>query len=307
MADIDTSITYFHGCGFTEPSKLIPSVLRPFYITENFHEAKEYSHGSTTRIYALFLSNKAKAFGMTSDVLKLKGGRTYFSDETIELLDDLYGEIDFNCWMITHNPVIRGDAFDFLAGVLENELHRKVPTQTNYFITRFKKEAPKMMEPIHHMFADEMPKIRGGSFEKLCIEIFRRLKLSVPLSTLIQGKSDYKVKRLLMAMLMADTLQAIADRKYPYDFMTYRRIIYQAAVDMGYSIVIDTNTTGDYGNCEYVILSKDAIDLIMNRPFVYPDDNSPDKLGKVMKRLMDLGDAEKKIGRKDFEKLLKGE
>ena len=273
MSKLDTSLVFFHGemGQFRGFPSFKPSVLRPMYATPSYEEARSYGY----YIYPIFIRQNQRIFDLTNenDVLKLKGGRTYFSDDTIDLLADEYSGSDgqpFNLWLATHSPKITFTAFVMLMDSIQAFLQESNSVKgqaLEKLLNDLKAYRYFLTEPIHHDDVEDAPNPKNSNFAGLCKNIFANIRIDKDkASSMILNRGEYeRSSKLLVAMMMADTMQAVVEGKYPYNFLTYRRIIYQAILDLGFSTIHDTNTNGNNGD-ELIIISQDGLERIMNKP-----------------------------------------
>lgn len=297
---MDTNNIYFHG--HKKGVRLTsPSLIKPFYITDNFKLAKEYTSYFKPVVYALALKNDAKIFNFCNgiDIPKLKG-KSIYSDETLDILANLYRENDpiFTFWEVTHHGMYEAKTvLDYVISYLDKNA---------YFPIGFLKN------DIHHRWLRDASIIQNSTKET-ALEVQNFIKRKTGKNSIFEYVSSGHVlddvadlnevsvhlRERLQVYAMADMLDSIANDTYPFDFLSYRRPLYKAILEMGYEVVQD-NETDMSGKTEFAILSENAVDKILNMPI----SDSDQRVSELDKKLLDISFRRRPISITDFQKLL---
>ena len=288
---IDTDIVYFHG---HEKRKRIkaPSLTYPMYIAEDFNLAAGYSSYYYPNIFAMFLKKDAKCFNFCKgeDLWKLLGGKSIYSDATIAMLAKEYEKSNkFTFWKLTHQRLNQSywilreclrnigiDMYDYSLGGLKHDIHHNHPQDATPIDSHIKEAAKKLQDAIAEKtgfksFSELLCK------QKLLVEFAKRQSE--------QSETEYVRDDYYRAYVISDMIGALADDTYPIDYLSYRRPLYKAILDMGYSVIQD-NETDMSEKTELCILDGSAIDKVLNVPISneIKDDNAIIvKLGSILK------------------------
>lgn len=263
---LDPDKVYFHGCEEMKWKLQHPSIKTPMYISGSYAEASTYSYDSEYEIVFLVTIKKGmKMFNFSNgkQVASLKG-KTIYADDTIDLLRWCYATIkDFNLWVLTH------DGYDFIEGIIaEIKTSIKLIAGNDQLDWDMFHTGSPLFNVIHHSTA-------GGNLHKLTPEIKKECEdvqkiciqkgfKSVHEAVFSVCEDSHKDSTLLMK-LYCDFIDAMADGTYEYNFMTFRRPLYKAILEMGYPIICDSSSSYSHYE-EYVILSPEPIDRILNVP-----------------------------------------
>lgn len=297
---MNTDIIYFHG--HKKGVKLTnPSLIKPFYITDNFKLARDYTGYDKPVVYAMTIKNDAKVFNFQKgiDIPKLKG-KSIYSDGTLDIMAHLYRENDpvFTFWEVTHHGMYEAKT------VLEYVIYNL--DKNAYFPIGFLKN------DIHHRWLRDASIIQNSTKE-IALEVHNFIKRKTRKNSIFKyvssenvlddaaGLSEISVnlRERLQVYAMADVLDSIANDTYPFDFLSYRRPLYKAILEMGYEVVQD-NETDMSGKTEFAILDKNSVDKVLNIPLC----NSNNLVSELEDRLDKIAFRREPISITDFQKLL---
>lgn len=297
---MNTDIIYFHG--HKKRAKLQnPSLIKPFYITDNFKLAKDYTSDSKPVVYALTLKNDAKIFDFRkgTDIPKLKG-KSIYSDETLDIMAHLYKENDpiFTFWEVTHHGMYEAKMiFDYVISYLDKNAYFPIEFLKNDINHKWVRDASIIQNSTKETALEVQNFIKRKTGKNSIFEYVSSGKVLDDVADLNEVSMNLRIR--LQVYAMADMLDSIANGTYPFDFLSYRRPLYKAILEMGYEVVQD-NETDMSGKTEFAILSENAVDKILNIPIC----DSDQRVAGLDRKLLDISFTRKPISITDFQKLL---
>ena len=243
-------LVWFHGekrskskrmCDFTMRR---PSSERPIWASSRWSNATDYGND---RLYVLFLNPNAKVFDFRTDILKLSG-KTYFSDETLRLMDAIYRK-NLNLWEVEHDVSIKRTA------------REKIKRASKDLPNDLRNTLLDVLADLSNTFNHNFP--NDGKISRELIQNCKELSEFLPSDKILRQSSSEQSD--LMVRMFIETIKAIALGKYPLDVIAYRKVLIDAASAMGFSAIIDTDTDGNSG-LEVGITRIEVIDKISNIP-----------------------------------------
>ncbi len=282
---MNTNIIYFHGRKKGEPLKQ-PSLIRPFYITDDFDFAKEYSAYFDPVIFILTLKQDVRCFNFCKgeDIPKLKGGKSIYSDRTLDMMTDLYQNDAFTFWWATHDGMYKSmdilrECFDLLdkdeyfgISFLTNDIHHSRVQNASPIDSTQMETAKKIQKLIREK----------TGFKSISEYVFSENLLEKVNNAIDPDGTIYPILKFQISVA-AVMLDALANGRYTFDFLSYRRPIYKAILEMGYTVTHD-NDTDQSGREEYAILDGSAVDKVLNTP-LFDKENAYDKDGHLLTEL----------------------
>ena len=311
---VDFELVYFHGANTTswkESQVAKPSVHTPVYLSEYFSEAGTYG----AWVYPVFLNRNAKVFSWYSkeDVLSLKGD-TYYQDDTMELLADLYSEAEngpwFNLWAMGHQYYDKR-TIPSLKRILLNEMgdyegdlrEADLPQNVNDFLGL---RTSTLRYPIYHGGAAECAFSQADrSAAKFIHEEAKKAGYSSFHDMIVVNKTNgdldfYRLKK----MMYADIIDALATDTYPISYMSLRRPLYLAIQKKGYSVIRDSGSDGENHEDEIVIIDKAGLDSILSSPIPGRGTRTKEDMGPVLQNIATYLIQNDRITRDEFERIL---